>query len=387
MAWLSTDYGNRKLAHWVNNNVLVSSYQVTINPKKSAGADSGEDVYLGSKVQDDFDDFRLTKADGSTLLDQWQEGLTSGTEARYWGEIHKVGSSLLTGNANAGQKDVAVSDATVFAANDYVILIDNNGSEVCKIASIAVNTLTMESNLVNNYTTAANAKVCHAVYLCYNNSSATLLSDGEDTFPFFDHFDGDLSKWAGDTSGMSVASSICSFQKADMGGVTAYGNVTGGLTLALRAYCKLYANANGISGLELSNAANTHRSALYCDVANNVIGSKDGTTSSDVASNITKGSYKTFDILVQGNDRTIAYENGVELTGSPKTTNPPNSNALTAFFIYGSSAGSVVSMQCDWVLTRNYTATLTWGAWGAEESAPVVINHSIAPEVMMALMN
>jgi hypothetical protein len=65
----------------------------------------------------------------------------------------------LTSNANSGQKDVAVVAGASFAVGDVVTIEDDNASEVNKVASIAGNTLTMEDNLENTYTTAANGKV------------------------------------------------------------------------------------------------------------------------------------------------------------------------------------------------------------------------------------
>ena len=67
--------------------------------------------------------------------------------------------SVLTANAASGQKDVAVTDASLFAASDSVVISDNNASEENIVTSIAGNTLTMTTNLANTYTTAANGKV------------------------------------------------------------------------------------------------------------------------------------------------------------------------------------------------------------------------------------
>ena len=68
-------------------------------------------------------------------------------------------ASLLTGNANSGQKDVAVVDGSLFAADDTVTISDDDATEDNTIASIAANTLTMTTNLANTYTTVANGQV------------------------------------------------------------------------------------------------------------------------------------------------------------------------------------------------------------------------------------
>lgn len=69
-------------------------------------------------------------------------------------------SELLTANANAGQKDVAVVDGSVFSANYFVSIRDNSGaSEQGQVDSVAVNTVTLKANLVNSYTTGLNGRL------------------------------------------------------------------------------------------------------------------------------------------------------------------------------------------------------------------------------------
>lgn len=68
-------------------------------------------------------------------------------------------TSLLTSNAASGQKDVVVADGSKFDEGDRVKIYDDSAYEWNKIASIAGNTLTMENNLANTYTTAANGAV------------------------------------------------------------------------------------------------------------------------------------------------------------------------------------------------------------------------------------
>jgi len=89
-------------------------------------------------------------------------------------------TSDLSGNAASGQKDVAVDDGTIFAANEVVTVTDDNASETAIIVSIAGNTLTMQSNLTNSYTTAANA-----------------LVNGNSVFRWSQNTVGGLSTWLG----------------------------------------------------------------------------------------------------------------------------------------------------------------------------------------------
>ncbi len=68
-------------------------------------------------------------------------------------------SSLLTANAASGQKVVAVTDASLFAEGEPVIISDDNATENNTISTISDNNLTMTTNLANTYTTAADGKV------------------------------------------------------------------------------------------------------------------------------------------------------------------------------------------------------------------------------------
>jgi len=72
-----------------------------------------------------------------------------------------LGQDDLENNAAAAQAVVEVSDDTLFFVGQVVSVEDDNDSEDATIESIdaATNKLTMEDNLTNAYTTAANAKV------------------------------------------------------------------------------------------------------------------------------------------------------------------------------------------------------------------------------------
>ncbi len=69
-------------------------------------------------------------------------------------------NSLLTGDANSGQKVVNVADGSKFTVGDVVTISDDTPqTEDNRIASISTNQLTMENNLAHTYTTAQNALV------------------------------------------------------------------------------------------------------------------------------------------------------------------------------------------------------------------------------------
>lgn len=87
----------------------------------------------------------------------------------------------LASNANSAQKDVVLADAAAaarYTAGDIILLVDDSDSETCEIASIADDTLTMEDNLTNSYTTAANAYVILYGAADNINNGVTTISGG-----------------------------------------------------------------------------------------------------------------------------------------------------------------------------------------------------------------
>jgi len=63
-----------------------TDYQIKVVVHRTSGADSGKDVYVGTKCRSDFGDIRFTKADKETLMDYWIESKTD-TEAVFWVEV------------------------------------------------------------------------------------------------------------------------------------------------------------------------------------------------------------------------------------------------------------------------------------------------------------
>ncbi|MCJ7829394.1 MAG: DUF2341 domain-containing protein [Dehalococcoidia bacterium] len=290
-----------------------ADYQTKVLVGESSGA-VGEEVDCGGHVAADFDDLRFTAADGTTLLDYWIESITGATP------------NCL---------------ATVWVQN--------------------------------------NATPDTTIYMYYGGTQ-TAVSSGANTFIFHDHFDGDLSKWTGNTTDFSIASSIVSGKGGGDGnfnniyGVTQLGSVTG----ALRASVKFISGglATWAVGMGFDIATALHRAFPYVtsDPVNLII-TRDGTTQSNVASNITLDAYKTIDITVIGATNVRVFENGVERTNSPKTTNPPNSSALLAMLGVYDDKGANTRVQCDWILLRKYAATEPIFAFGAEET--VILSLSL----------
>ncbi len=70
----------------INATGAGTNYQVRILVWNTTGTDSGENVYVGSKVRTDFGDVRFTRSDGTTLLDYWIESINA-TAAIFWVKI------------------------------------------------------------------------------------------------------------------------------------------------------------------------------------------------------------------------------------------------------------------------------------------------------------
>lgn len=205
-------------------------------------------------------------------------------------------------------------------------------------------------------------------YLYYGNAGVAAYSSGTNTFIDYDHFDS-LSHWDGDTAYASVSSSIVSFKGPGKPAVKLlYSKSTiGQATFAVRTYAKIKAQSGNEDVVGVGQNTRGHEAGIYNNAGSAKLHSRDGSTASTAASNWTSDTWKIWDIYVNANTNVKCYENGVELTGSPKTTNPPNATSMRLWFL---SYASGAVLQCDWIFARNWDPTEpTWGSWGAEEAA------------------
>lgn len=95
----------------------LTDYQIRITAYKSTGADSGESVYLGANVRDDFADVRFYATDG-TQLSYWrdQSTLVSGTSCSFWVKVPSIPASPSTQDIRVYYSDPAATDASNIAA-------------------------------------------------------------------------------------------------------------------------------------------------------------------------------------------------------------------------------------------------------------------------------
>ena len=105
----TTGWSYRK-SHMINGSTAgaLTNYQMKIVVHKTNGTDSGQDVYVDTKVRDDFGDVRFTSSDGTTLLDYWMENYTLGDSAIFWVKIPSIPANpdittiyVYYGNSNA----------------------------------------------------------------------------------------------------------------------------------------------------------------------------------------------------------------------------------------------------------------------------------------------
>ena len=317
MAWL-TGYTYRKQITLNGSTAgAQTNYQLKLTVYKGTGTDSAGVVYLNNHCQDDFDDIRFTKSDGSTELDHWRESYVSATSAIFWIEFDSIPISPNTAN----------------------------------------------------------------FYIYYNKVDATSASNGEITFEFFDNFPGtdlNLNKWNGETQYASVSGGIMTYNSAQDAWEWMH-SAEGGVDKrflkphAIRSRAKFLVGTSTTAaefgfGYTMDDSPTTSK--------RDDVGLYDGggyyrrirTAKENVWTNIddqpqfVRGEFALWDILwITDNARFIC--NGSECQNSPITTTVP----IASIPIRVMSKN--LDIFIDWILARNYCSPEpTWGAWGSEES-------------------
>jgi len=154
---------------------FIRNYKIETS---TTGAWGGEEVEVASKSNNRAINIVESWTEAATryirvictgnFADDWRignifvyesDGAISGISVGTIDEHLPLNCSLMNSNANSGQTNVVVKEGWRFKAGDDVIVGDDDAEETNSIDSISGNTLTMDDNLDNNYTTAKNGFV------------------------------------------------------------------------------------------------------------------------------------------------------------------------------------------------------------------------------------
>jgi len=324
MGWLS-GWQYRK-SHEIEGSTAgaQTDYQIKITVHYGSGADSGEDVYLNGKCRTDFGDIRFTDSDGVTELSYWMEEKVDGDHAVFWVKVPSIPAS---------------PDTTT-------------------------------------------------IYIYYGKSDATTTSNGENTFIFFDHFEGtslDTNKWTDGSDGdgsVSVADSKVHLYapNSPLSHGFIYSSLLGyydSIALRLSVDCQSIGNdqvqLNPLSGVtqeddlaRITVYDQTYDGGGASDVSYNI---KYGGTQEEVARDENVGDTWTkcpVEIRIR-QDLKVNYN--VEGVDKGTSTNALNSNNWRIRLVTFSGRG-VSDLYVDWVALRKYVdPEPSHGSWGSEETA------------------
>jgi len=317
--WFDSSWQYRKSHEIVGSTAgAVTDYQIRITVHYGSGTDSGEDVYVGTKCRADFGDIRFTKADGETLLDYWLENEETAEADGYgvfWVEVDSIPAS---------------PDTTT-------------------------------------------------IYIYYGNPSATTTSNGDDTFLFFDHFEGtslDLTKWIVRQGDVSVANSELKLTggEATRGEIDSLTAFSIGAALHTRVrWSTVQAYNQHFCSMRKSNDWNYRGGDLFGDKYDNRVwfyvmdaGSYSHTYYEPIS---TPTSYHIYKVTWRSGE-SKAYQDDTLL--ATLTTNVPTVEQVVVFQ-EGIASGQDVYV--DWVFVRKYVdPEPSHGAWGSEESALIQRN-------------
>ena len=185
-----TSWAYRKKLTLNNTGGDLTNYQIKFTVYRSAGADSGYDVYVGTDCQEDYDDLRFTTSDGSTLLDYWIETSDIAT-ATVWVEFDSITGTSTTdfylyygyAAATAGSD----GDATFSFFDGF------DGSSIDPVKWTVTGTPTISSGIlqfrVNNqaiYSSATFARPCilearYNSYAALNNYNWLFLTNADNS--------------------------------------------------------------------------------------------------------------------------------------------------------------------------------------------------------------
>lgn len=322
MAWYNESWIYRKaivIAH--TDDGAQTNYQMKLLVGESSGA-TGEEVDCGGLCLSNFNDLRFTTSDGTTLCPYWIESISGATP-----------NQLATVWINVPSIAAHPDDTTI--------------------------------------------------YMYYGNASASAASSGADTFPFFDDFSGDLTKWAGNTAAAAIASGAMTLTRSGSD-VYLYGDTTVANNVRMRTRAKVNDIDYSIVGMGSADTSwyphvrVDHNSAAANHSSWDTVSDAGATTIFDTTL-IDFNVYHVYDLcrLLTGTDTVRIFCDGVQ-RGSDCTTNV-GTPAYTAKFSIQTNNGTVI---VDYVFLSNYTYNEpTWGSFGSQEKIEIVTLNVLAEAV------
>ena len=313
-----------------NTGANLTNYQVLFTVNRSAGSDSGFTTYLDGKCESDYDDIRFTTSDENTLCDYWIES-NSSTVASIWVEVPSIVNSTAYGSTT--------------------------------------------------------------LYLYYGNSGASAVSNGANTFVFFDDFNGisvnttiwNKSSNVPTTETVSGGVYTCHNTNTDLRGI--YSKTEFGTNTAVRSLTKTIGYNYPLIGYDKRLAgtnnwvimvtAETPSSGNYRDA---LVTKNSGETYTSNAAFTKSDNWFVYDIVRNGVTGYASLYRGGSLVATTNS-NVPSSSLPVIIATQSDSASE--SINVDWFAVRSYTATEpTVSAWGSEEESPVghiVVDFSGVP--------
>lgn len=212
------------------------------------------------------------------------------------------------------------------------------------------------------------------IYVYYDNDSATSLSDGDDTFILFDHFD-DASLGAEWTSSGTPVESGSTVVFADDDGILTTSSV-GLYNVSLLSYCVAdeqdvefggFLNTFNLGAVEdkavIVNSDNVYANdfdKLRCSSSEGVGGDAEWNIDNDDIRSYCLYEVSWFSGMVK------YYQNG-DLLATESSGNVPDTNMKVRYLVWDSSQES--TMTLDWCAVRKCVVTEPdHGSWGSEET-------------------
>lgn len=307
-SWYDSSWGYRKQITINGSSAgAQSNYQMRLTVHKGTGSDSGANVYLGSNVQDDFDDIRFTKSDGSTLLDYWIESYTSGTLAVVWIEFDSIPTSGSSAN----------------------------------------------------------------FYIYYGNSGASSGSNGANTFIFFDDFergsDNDTvgGSWSVGGATIKTAQKHSGTRSAFLTTGTSYMHIDSSVS-ANKAYGFWIYKIDACTNMSFEHGNGTHVSYTRIDGSENIYYVNGAGGSVDTGLNTAAATWREWEIK-NLNFTAPSYtvvENGSAANCTDMYDSTDRSNQ---FWLINYDTGHEGFYVDDFIIRNYCNPEPTWGTWGSEE--------------------